>query len=156
MVNWIQVTLLVVKKTFADILRSVQSMSQTKINLYLVWILNKIFRCKIIFFEIMLTLVNLEQNNFTSCMSETCKKEYFALLWCILLFKSRFFFRHNVTLRKWYLASFCCRSHSPNNSYPSKCSSELNPNPKSICTHTIHLFQIWCCLISPKYICHIE
>ena len=62
----------------------------------------------------------------------------------------------NVMLRKWYLASFCCRSHSPNNSYPSKCSSELNPNPTSICTHTIHLFQLWCCLISPKYICHIE
>ena len=62
----------------------------------------------------------------------------------------------NVTLRKWYLALFCCRSHSPNNSYPSKCSSELNPNPTSICTHTIHLFQLLCCLISLKYRCHIE
>ena len=61
-----------------------------------------------------------------------------------------------VMLRKWYLASFCCRRHSPNTSHPSKCSSELNPNPTSICTHTIHLFQLWCCLISAKYICHIE
>ena len=44
--------------------------------------------------------------------------------------------------RKWYLALFCCRSHSPSNSCPSNCSSELNPNPTSICTHTIHLFQL--------------
>ena len=48
----------------------------------------------------------------------------------------------NVRFVKQYLASFCCRSHSQNNSYPSKCSSELNPNPTSICTHTIHLFQL--------------
>ena len=61
-----------------------------------------------------------------------------------------FFWFYCKQTRKWYLASFCCCSHSPNSSCPSKCSSELNPNPTSICTHTIHLFQL-CCLISPKY-----